>query len=89
MLDHSIIQWQLDKTQESYGHAHKRLTGHSHFVSDLVLSSDAQFALSSSWGISLDFGEILVDWFQMVPCVFGTLTTVFPPDVLRVTLRMF
>ncbi|KAI3934550.1 hypothetical protein MKW92_036279 [Papaver armeniacum] len=27
----------------------RRLTGHNHFVQDVVLSSDAQFALSGSW----------------------------------------
>ncbi|CDY59680.1 BnaA05g36460D [Brassica napus] len=34
---------------KSYGVAQRRLTGHSHFVEDVVLSSDGQFALSGSW----------------------------------------
>ncbi|WOL17565.1 guanine nucleotide-binding protein subunit beta-like protein [Canna indica] len=33
----------------SYGVPRRRLTGHSHFVQDVVLSSDSQFALSGSW----------------------------------------
>merc|ERR1711913_2545 len=33
----------------SYGIPQKRLHGHGHFVSDVVLSSDGHFALSGSW----------------------------------------
>ncbi|THU68405.1 hypothetical protein C4D60_Mb08t03560 [Musa balbisiana] len=33
----------------SYGVPRRRLTGHSHFVQDVVLSSDGQFPLSGSW----------------------------------------
>jgi guanine nucleotide-binding protein subunit beta-2-like 1 protein len=32
-----------------YGVPQKRLTGHSHFVQDVALSSDGHFALSGSW----------------------------------------
>ncbi|KAL9291814.1 putative transcription factor WD40-like family [Arabidopsis thaliana] len=47
--DKSIILWKLTKDEKSYGVAQRRLTGHSHFVEDVVLSSDGQFALSGSW----------------------------------------
>ncbi|WZZ10991.1 hypothetical protein YC2023_096912 [Brassica napus] len=47
--DKSIILWKLTKDDKSYGVAQRRLTGHSHFVEDVVLSSDGQFALSGSW----------------------------------------
>ncbi|CDY60778.1 BnaC05g50130D [Brassica napus] len=47
--DKSIIVWKLTKDDKSYGVAQRRLTGHSHFVEDVVLSSDGQFALSGSW----------------------------------------
>ncbi|KAH9622130.1 hypothetical protein KSS87_017966 [Heliosperma pusillum] len=47
--DKSIIQWHLTKEDKTYGVARRRLTGHSHFVEDVVLSSDGQFALSGSW----------------------------------------
>ncbi|GAB2289770.1 hypothetical protein Dimus_024077 [Dionaea muscipula] len=47
--DKSIILWHLTKEDKVYGVARRRLTGHSHFVQDVVLSSDGQFALSGSW----------------------------------------
>ncbi|PWA36187.1 G-protein beta WD-40 repeat-containing protein [Artemisia annua] len=47
--DKSLIVWKLTKEDRTYGVAHRRLTGHSHFVQDVVLSSDGQFALSGSW----------------------------------------
>merc|ERR1712168_971277 len=33
----------------NYGIPKRCLTGHNHFVSDVVMSSDGQFALSGSW----------------------------------------
>ncbi|XWS60897.1 hypothetical protein CRYUN_Cryun07bG0077400 [Craigia yunnanensis] len=47
--DKSIILWHLTKDEKTYGVPRRRLTGHSHFVQDVVLSSDSQFALSGSW----------------------------------------
>ncbi|CAL0322258.1 unnamed protein product [Lupinus luteus] len=47
--DKSIIVWHLTKQDQTYGVPRRRLTGHSHFVQDVVLSSDGQFALSGSW----------------------------------------
>ncbi|RZC02268.1 receptor for activated C kinase 1B-like [Glycine soja] len=48
--DNSLIVWRLTKEySNSYGVLHRRLTGHSHFVSDVALSSDADFAVSASW----------------------------------------
>jgi len=47
--DKSIILWQINKDEKAYGVPRRRLTGHSHFVQDVVLSSDGQFALSGSW----------------------------------------
>lgn len=47
--DKSIILWHLTKDDKTYGVPRRRLTGHSHFVQDVVLSSDGQFALSGSW----------------------------------------
>ncbi|XP_057849767.1 small ribosomal subunit protein RACK1 [Cryptomeria japonica] len=46
--DKSILLWQLTK-DTNYGVPRRRLTGHSHFVQDVVISSDGQFALSGSW----------------------------------------
>uniref|UniRef100_A0A4W3HM03 Small ribosomal subunit protein RACK1 n=1 Tax=Callorhinchus milii TaxID=7868 RepID=A0A4W3HM03_CALMI len=47
--DKSIIMWKLTRDETNYGVAQRSLHGHSHFVSDVVISSDGQFALSGSW----------------------------------------
>jgi guanine nucleotide-binding protein subunit beta-2-like 1 protein len=56
--DKSLLVWDLTNpvqaagdgtTTADYGVPFRRLTGHSHFVQDVVLSSDGQFALSGSW----------------------------------------
>ncbi|CAM8989147.1 unnamed protein product [Rhodiola kirilowii] len=47
--DKSLILWNLTKDDKNFGVPRRRLTGHSHFVQDVVLSSDGQFALSGSW----------------------------------------
>ena len=36
----SIILWHLTKEDKTYGVPRRRITGHSHFVQDVVLSSD-------------------------------------------------
>jgi len=55
--DKSLIIWKLkpeEKSSESdpkrlYGYPFKALTGHNHFVSDIALSNENVYALSSSW----------------------------------------
>lgn len=44
--DKSIIVWNLTHEEGTYGQAKRALKGHSHFVQDVVISSDGQFALS-------------------------------------------
>jgi guanine nucleotide-binding protein subunit beta-2-like 1 protein len=56
--DKSIIVWQLTREEGSYGYALRALKGHSHFVSDVVISSDGQFALSGSWDKTLRLFDI-------------------------------
>eukprot|EP01135_Chromosphaera_perkinsii_P001122 Nk52_evm72s158 gene=Nk52_evmTU72s158 len=51
--DKTIIVWQLTRDEDSYGFPKRSLHGHSHFVSDVVISSDGQFALSGSWDHTL------------------------------------
>nr|GMC47188.1 guanine nucleotide-binding protein subunit beta-like protein [Ipomoea batatas] len=56
--DKSIIVWSLTKDGPQFGVARRRLTGHSHFVEDVVLSSDGQFALSGSWDAELRLWDL-------------------------------
>jgi len=56
--DKSIIIWKLTKDDTNYGVPHKALKGHGHFVSDIVLSSDGQFALSGSWDSTLRLWDL-------------------------------
>lgn len=56
--DRTVLVWQLQDTAESCGFALRSLKGHSHTVSDVVISSDGQFALSGSWDHTLRLWEI-------------------------------
>ena len=61
--DKSVIVWQLTHSStsaddDSYGFARRALRGHSHFVSDVVISSDGAFALSASWDSELRLWDI-------------------------------
>eukprot|EP00126_Sphaerothecum_destruens_P006075 Sdes_comp19198_c0_seq1m10050 len=51
--DKTIIVWELTRCEDNYGYPKKSLHGHSHFVSDVVFSSDGQYALSGSWDHTL------------------------------------
>jgi WD40 repeat protein len=58
LSDKSIIVWQLVRDESNYGVPKRSLRGHSHFVSDVVISSDGQFALSASWDRSLRLWDL-------------------------------
>jgi guanine nucleotide-binding protein subunit beta-2-like 1 protein len=57
--DKSIIKWKLTREEGTYGVAEKRLTGHSHFVQDVAISSDGEFALSGSWDGTLRLWNLI------------------------------
>jgi len=59
--DRSVIQWHLGRDQEDqneFGRAQRRLRGHSHYVQDVVLSRDGQYALTGSWDKSLRLWDL-------------------------------
>lgn len=55
--DKSLIMWDLIRG-ETYGVPKMALKGHNHFVSDVVMSSDGQFALSGSWDSTLRLWDL-------------------------------
>ncbi|ORX92199.1 WD40 repeat-like protein [Basidiobolus meristosporus CBS 931.73] len=56
--DKSIIVWNLTRDESSYGIPRKALKGHNHFIQDLAISSDGQFALSASWDKTLRLWDL-------------------------------
>jgi guanine nucleotide-binding protein subunit beta-2-like 1 protein len=56
--DRSIIVWNLTREQDAYGHPQRRLCGHGHYVQDVAISSDGQFALSGSWDGTLRLWDL-------------------------------
>jgi len=60
--DKSIIVWNLDDeytgTSGAMGKPVKSLRGHGHFVSDVIMSSDGQYALSGSWDKTLRLWDL-------------------------------
>lgn len=56
--DKTLILWNLTRDDFNYGVPMKRFQGHSHFVSDVVLSSDGNYALSGSWDKTLRLWDL-------------------------------
>jgi guanine nucleotide-binding protein subunit beta-2-like 1 protein len=56
--DKTLLIWKIDPTGKSYAVPQKSLTGHNHFVSDVTISRDASFAISSSWDKTLRLWDL-------------------------------
>jgi len=56
--DKKLIVWSLTREDQNYGYPRRSLGGHAHFVQDIVISSDGQFALSGSWDSTLRLWDL-------------------------------
>jgi len=56
--DKKLIVWTLTREDQNYGTPRRSLGGHAHFVQDIVISSDGQFALSGSWDATLRLWDL-------------------------------
>lgn len=56
--DKTLIVWKLLREESNYGVPQKRLRGHGHFITDVVLSLDGQYALSGSWDKTLRLWDL-------------------------------
>ncbi|KYQ99960.1 G beta like protein [Tieghemostelium lacteum] len=57
--DKTVMVWKLDPTNPlEVGKALRSLHGHNHYVQDVVISHDGQFALSGSWDTTLRLWDI-------------------------------
>lgn len=57
--DKSIIVWKLNFDEQAVtGLPQRSLRGHGHFVTDVVMSTDGQFALSGSWDKTLRLWDL-------------------------------
>jgi len=61
--DRTVITWNLNSDEETtddnlFGYPLRSLTGHNHFVTDLTMSKDNNYVISSSWDKTLRLWDI-------------------------------
>ncbi len=57
--DKALIVWDLTREDPAhYGTPKRSLIGHAHYIEDVVISSDGQFALSASWDGTLRLWDL-------------------------------
>jgi guanine nucleotide-binding protein subunit beta-2-like 1 protein len=58
--DKTLMVWKLYESPNDgyYGAPYKSLTGHEHFISDIALSHDNSYAISSSWDRTLRLWDL-------------------------------
>ena len=80
--DKTVIVWHLTRDEAQYGVPKKALTGHNHFVQDIAISSDGQFALSASWDKTLRLWDLNtgVTTRRFVGHTNDVLSVSFSPD---------
>ena len=82
--DKSIIIWKFveSTTDEFAGFPKKALTGHSHFVTDLAISNEGKYLLSSSWDHDIRLWDLTsgVSSKRFVGNEKEVFTVAFSPD---------
>jgi guanine nucleotide-binding protein subunit beta-2-like 1 protein len=58
IADKTLIVWKITGDPETFGYPEKSLHGHNHFVQDVCLSADGEYALSASWDGTLRLWEL-------------------------------
>jgi len=85
--DKTLIVWDLQEAAETdeekeWGMPRKVLSGHSHFISDIDLSQDSKFCLSSSWDATIRLWNLKTCETRktLVGHEKDVLTVAFSPD---------
>jgi guanine nucleotide-binding protein subunit beta-2-like 1 protein len=85
--DRTLIIWDLHPSNDAdeekeWGQPRKTLKGHSHFISDLDLSQDSRFCLSSSWDGTIRLWNLKTATTRktLIGHAKDVLTVAFSPD---------